>query len=102
MPAVPDQGGRRRKWAKGPKSIAHKGVLTFKNRADKNHFLEISKLKKGKTIADFEAWIKSRVRRRSAARRVRMSLDTGVVRPGASRRSATSCPRASTYGLLLA
>jgi hypothetical protein len=44
------------KWSKKPKSIPNKGLLTFQNSADQNHFLDMVKLKKGKTLQDFEDW----------------------------------------------
>ena len=37
------------KWSKKPKSIPNKGMLTFQNKADQNHFLVMVKLMKGKT-----------------------------------------------------
>ena len=45
------------KFAKSPKSIPKKGMLTFKNAADQNHFLSMTKLKKGMDIRDFRKWL---------------------------------------------
>ncbi|MGI8644739.1 MAG: hypothetical protein ACR2JD_00195 [Nocardioides sp.] len=43
-------------WAKSPASIPNKGMLTFKNAASQNHFLEMVKLKRGKHLKDFNEW----------------------------------------------
>jgi hypothetical protein len=45
------------KWAKRPLSIAHKGTLTFKNASTENHFMEMVRLRKGKTVRDFKKWL---------------------------------------------
>jgi len=47
------------KWSRKPASIPNKGLLTFKNRSDKNHFMVMVKLKKGKDFGDFKVWFKS-------------------------------------------
>ena len=44
------------KWANKPASMPKKGVFTFTNAADQNHFIEMVKLKKGKTVKDFKKW----------------------------------------------
>ena len=46
-------------WASKPASIPTHGKLTFKNVSGNNHFLEMFKLAKGKTLKDFAAWIKA-------------------------------------------
>jgi hypothetical protein len=44
-------------WANKPASIPAKGILRFKDRATNNHFIVMAKLAKGKTVADFAAWV---------------------------------------------
>ena len=44
-------------WANKPASIPAKGTLKFKNKSVDNHFVVMAKLAKGKTIADFAAWV---------------------------------------------
>lgn len=68
-------------WAKRPASIPRKGMLTFKNRADENHFLVLAKLKPGKTIQDVEAYIANGFKGPDPVD-FRHSLDTGVISPG--------------------
>jgi hypothetical protein len=45
------------KFARSPKSIPNKGMLTFKNASDQNHFLSMIRLKKGMDIKDFKKWL---------------------------------------------
>ena len=45
-------------WAGSPTSISHAGVLRFQNSSKANHYILLSKLKAGKTIADFRQWLK--------------------------------------------
>lgn len=68
-------------WAKRPSSIPRKGMLTFKNRADQNHFLILAKLKPGKTIKDVHAFIANGFKGPDPVD-FRHSLDTGVISPG--------------------
>ena len=67
-------------WAKRPAAIPRRGWLKFKNRADQNHFIVLVKLRPGKTVKDFAAWLKEE----SGPPPVdfRFSLDSGVVSPG--------------------
>ena len=44
------------KWSNKPASMPKKGVFTFTNAASQNHFIEMIKLKKGKTVEDFKDW----------------------------------------------
>jgi hypothetical protein len=44
-------------WAKNPASIPAKGMLRFRNVARSPHFIEIDRLKAGKTYADWVAWV---------------------------------------------
>ena len=47
------------KWAKNPKSIPRRGMLTFENFSDSNHFVGLVKLNPGKSVTDFGDWIQS-------------------------------------------
>lgn len=71
-------------WAKGPKSIANRGMLTFKNYSDQNHFVGLVKLKKGKTAKDFAAWIDAAMEGEEGPPPVdfRVAFDGGLVSPG--------------------
>jgi hypothetical protein len=71
-------------WAKGPKTISHKGMLTFKNYSDQNHFVALVKLAKGKTAKDFKAWIDAAAQGEEGPPPVNfgVSFDGGVVSPG--------------------
>ncbi len=44
------------KWSNKPASMPKKGVFTFTNAADQNHFIEMYKLNKGQTVKDFKRW----------------------------------------------
>lgn len=44
-------------WASRPKVIPRSGILRFRNDSTDNHFLELTRLKKGKTVADFREWV---------------------------------------------
>lgn len=46
-------------WAARPKSVPARGIMTFANRSEDNHFIALAKLLPGKTIADFKAWIEA-------------------------------------------
>lgn len=71
-------------WAKGPKSIARRGMLTFENRTDQNHFVALAKLRKGKTAKDFAAWIDALMEGEEGPPPVdfRVAFDSGLVSPG--------------------
>lgn len=71
-------------WAKSPKAIARRGMLTFKNYSDQNHFVGLVKLQKGKTVKDFEAWVDALMEGEEGPPPVNfgVSLDGGVVSPG--------------------
>ena len=81
------------RWAKSPASIPRSGWLTFKNRADKNHFVVLAKLKPGKTVADFAAALEDE----SGPSPVdfRFSLDSGVLSPGHDMAMKYRLPRGS-------
>jgi hypothetical protein len=70
-------------WAKRPASIPRKGLLTFKNRADQNHFLVMARLKPGKTIKDFKAFVDQGFEGRPPLD-FSSGLDAGVISPGQS------------------
>jgi hypothetical protein len=86
--AMPDgptvRAVRSASWAKGPRSIAHRGMLTFKNRTDQNHFVGLVRLKKGRTAQDFEAWVNALMEGEEGPPPVdfRVAFDSGVVSPG--------------------
>jgi hypothetical protein len=71
-------------WAKGPKTISHKGMLTFKNYSDQNHFVALLKLNKGQTVKDFGAWVDAAMEGEEGPPPVnfRVGFDGGVVSPG--------------------
>ena len=71
-------------WAKGPRTIAHKGRLTFKNYSDQNHFVILLKLNKGKTVKDFGSWVDAAMEGEEGPPPVnfRVGFDGGVVSPG--------------------
>jgi hypothetical protein len=77
---------RSTSWANSPRSIAHRGMLTFKNRTDNNHFVGLVKLRKGKTAKDFEAWVNGLLEGEEGPPPVdfRVAFDGGVVSPGQS------------------
>lgn len=69
-------------WAPRPKVIPAKGMLTFTNNSLDNHFIDMGKLAKGKTMADFRAWMKGGM---SGPPPIDMSagfIDSGAVSPG--------------------
>ena len=70
-------------WANKPESIPNKGLLTFKNAASQNHFIEMAKLKKGKTYKDFKKWFAAAMTApRSAARQLRRQPGQRSREPG--------------------
>ncbi len=73
-------------WAKRTQHITSRGKIWFKNDSTDNHFLEIVRLAKGKTMADFRRWIRRAKRGIQEPPPVvsRGSIDTGVISPGQS------------------
>ncbi len=71
-------------WAKSPKSIPHKGMLTFENFSSNNHFVGLVKLKPGKTVEDFGAWIDAQMAGQNGPPPVNFgqTFDGGVVSAG--------------------
>lgn len=85
MPTGPTlEAVRSASWAKSPKAIAHRGMLTFTNHSDQNHFVGLVKLAKGKTVKDFGAWVKSTLQGEEGPPPVNfgVAFDGGVVSPG--------------------
>lgn len=85
MPAGPTLTAvKSTSWAKSPKSISHKGMLTFTNNTDNNHFVGLVKLAKGKTAKDFGKWIDAAMQGEEGPPPVNfgVSFDGGVVAPG--------------------
>lgn len=74
------------KWGKVTPRITRKGTIWFQNRSTENHFLDIVKLKKGKTIKDFRAWIQQAKKGNEAPPPVREDVGTasGVISPDTS------------------
>jgi hypothetical protein len=73
-------------WADKPANIPAKGTLKFKNKSVDNHFVAMAKLKKGKTIADFAAWVDKINNGQQAGPppidNSEPGLDSGVLEPG--------------------
>lgn len=60
MPSAPKiKAVQSTKWARKPASIPKKGLLTFKNFSDRNHFIAMAEMKPGKTIKDLRAWLRA-------------------------------------------
>lgn len=73
------------KWSKKPKSIPNKGMLTFQNKSDQNHFLVMVKLNKGKDLQDFKAWFLAEGGPAGPPPvDFTKGLDSGVISPGIS------------------
>lgn len=71
-------------WARSPGSISHKGRLKFRNDSRDNHFVILAKLADGKTMEDWNRWIRKAKRGVNAPPPIDNvnELDTGVVSPG--------------------
>ncbi len=82
-------------WAKKPASIPHKGLLRFKNAASQNHFIVLTKLKKGMSYRDFKKWIAAVQGGPGGPPPVNFSigLDSGVVSPGHSASFSYDLPK---------
>ncbi|GAA2116535.1 hypothetical protein [Nocardioides bigeumensis] len=82
------------KWAGSPKSIPNKGLLTFKNAATQNHFVEMVKLKKGKSLSDFKKWFLSETGPSGPPPvDFNKGLSMGVVSPGLSETVSYKLPK---------
>lgn len=73
-------------WGKVSPRITPSGTILFENASADNHFLEIVRLAKGKTMKDFRAWIKAAKQGKQTRPPVVLtgSIDTGVISPGTS------------------
>ena len=83
--ARPSVRSRSASWAKSPKSIPRRGMLTFENFSSSDHFVGITKLKPGKTAADFGDWVDGLMKGEEGPPPVNFgkSFDSGVVSGGA-------------------
>ena len=89
------------KWARKPASIPKKGLLTFKNFSDSNHFIVMAEMKPGKTIKDLRAWVRSAMEGEEGPppMNFRNGLDSAVLSGGHTMAFDYSLPK-GTYGLL--
>jgi hypothetical protein len=71
-------------WAKNPKTIARKGMLTFENFSSSNHFVGLVKLRRGKTVKDFGRWVDAQMQGQNGPPPVNFgqAFDSGVVSGG--------------------
>ena len=71
-------------WAKSPRSIPRRGMLTFENFASQNHFAILAKLKRGKTVKDFGDWLDAQMGGLNGPPPINFgaSFDSGVVSGG--------------------
>ncbi len=71
-------------WAKSPKSIARRGMLTFENFSSSDHFVGMAKLRRGKTVKDFGDWLDAQMGGQNGPPPVNFgaSFDSGVVSGG--------------------
>lgn len=71
-------------WGKLSGRIPRRGQILFQNRSTDNHFLEIAKLAKGKTMRDFRAWMEELKQGNETPPPVDFanSIDSGVISGG--------------------
>lgn len=88
-------------WLADPASIPASGELALSNSSDANHMFGLAKLKKGKTAADFGAWVKKLKNGKDAPPPVKFGVgfESGIVSPGRSMSMAYDAP-AGKYVLL--
>jgi hypothetical protein len=81
-------------WARRPASMPARGKVTFRNASTDNHFLGLTKLAKGKTMADFREWIEGVAQGVEGPPPVNFNVgtETGVVSPGKSMTMRYSLP----------
>jgi hypothetical protein len=77
-------------WAKQPGRIPNQGKLTFRNDDANNHFVVMTKLRKGKTLKDVRRFLNGEG---PPPVRFQHTLDTGVVSPGEEMTMKYSLPR---------
>ncbi|MGA8847040.1 MAG: hypothetical protein WB471_10540 [Nocardioides sp.] len=82
-------------WAGSPKSIPREGLLNFKNDSSNNHFIVLTKLKKGKSYRDFKKWFATEGEGGPPPVQFNVGLDSGVVSPGHSAAFSYDLPRGS-------
>jgi hypothetical protein len=88
-------------WGRLSQHIPTQGQIWFQNRSKDNHFLEIAKLAKGKTMKDFRRWIEDAKAGKQSPPPVNLAhtVDTGVISPGKSMSLSYRLP-AGRYVLL--
>lgn len=72
-------------WAPNPASIPRQGKLTFRNDSEDNHFLAMARLAKGKTFADWKAWVRKAKSGQNPGQPPfdrSAGIETGVISPG--------------------
>ena len=71
-------------WAKNPRSIPRRGMLTFENFSSQNHFVVLVKLRPGKTVEDFGDWVDAQMEGQNGPPPVNFEagFDGNVVGPG--------------------
>jgi hypothetical protein len=89
------------KWARKPASIPKKGLLTFKNFSDSNHFIVMAEMKPGKTIKDLRAWVRSAMEGEEGRPPVKFgsAIDSGVLSGGHTMAFNYSLPKGN-YALM--
>jgi hypothetical protein len=83
-------------FAKRPRAIEGSGRLLLRNDSVDNHFFEIAKLQRGKTVQDFRAWIKGAQNGEQAPPPINdkvRSIDSGVISPGLAMSIPYDLPR---------
>lgn len=89
------------RWAGTPKSIPHRGRLTFRNDDSDNHFVIMVKLRRGQRMDDVRRWIRQ-IQRGNETRPpfdFRHEADSGVLSPGEEMTMAYRQPE-GRYALL--
>jgi hypothetical protein len=71
-------------WSKKTKVLPRRGMLTFQNFSDENHFVVLAKLGRGKTVEDFGDWVDAAMRGEEGPPPISFTsgFDSGVVSPG--------------------
>ena len=71
-------------WSKKTKTLPRRGMLTFENFSDSNHFVGLVKLNRGKTLTDFGDWIDGQMQGQNGPPPINFNsgFDSNVVGPG--------------------
>jgi hypothetical protein len=71
-------------WARKPARIPKKGLLTFKNFSDRNHFIVMAEMKPGATIKDLRAWVRAAMQGEEGPPPLKFGsgMDSGVLSGG--------------------